>query len=411
MSEKENKIPKWLSNLQENSWELELLISGGAIFSLFHFSDVWLGWINTMKATSALPGTNIFLMAGILGIKILTIGFVLHLMLRSYWLAMVCINFIYPKGINKEKSELKKPFRRNFKTLSDLHDPIMRVDKLCGTVMFMSITYAFALIGLMFTLFCIVTFPILLYPTTDSVFSIIINESSMYLTILFIVYILDFILFGLLRKIPYLSYVIYPFFFFFDRLSFRFIYQQPLSLLHTNVNKFKLILSTLIFLIFSFIFTYLSIFRIMHWPNVFDSREYVWSMSEDQGISDSFYRDIPFEGKKFIRKVTIQSKLIKDNYVELCVIYDRQADFLIKEEADDQENAFFSEIIHIKLNGKPLTDIEWHPTWGENIDKIGLTAMIPIHELENKKHTLSIWNALKDRDEVILFWKDVEKNN
>jgi hypothetical protein len=26
------RIPSWLQNLQENSWELELLISGGAVF-------------------------------------------------------------------------------------------------------------------------------------------------------------------------------------------------------------------------------------------------------------------------------------------------------------------------------------------------------------------------------------------
>ena len=29
-----DETPSWLKNLQENSWELELLISGGAIFTL-----------------------------------------------------------------------------------------------------------------------------------------------------------------------------------------------------------------------------------------------------------------------------------------------------------------------------------------------------------------------------------------
>ena len=48
MKEK-NEIPEWLKNLQENSWELELLISDGAVFTLFQASDFLLDSVQFIK--------------------------------------------------------------------------------------------------------------------------------------------------------------------------------------------------------------------------------------------------------------------------------------------------------------------------------------------------------------------------
>ncbi|MBK9192531.1 MAG: hypothetical protein IPM77_14075 [Crocinitomicaceae bacterium] len=61
-----------MKNLQENSWELELLVSGGAIFSLIQMSDLYIDWIRTIKITTQIPGMSIILILGMFGIKILT---------------------------------------------------------------------------------------------------------------------------------------------------------------------------------------------------------------------------------------------------------------------------------------------------------------------------------------------------
>jgi len=66
--DEENRYPAWLQNLQENSWELELLISGGAVFSLIQLPDYLWGWLNTVKIQTSLPGFSLFLICGILGI-------------------------------------------------------------------------------------------------------------------------------------------------------------------------------------------------------------------------------------------------------------------------------------------------------------------------------------------------------
>lgn len=36
------EVPNWLKELQDNSWEAELLVSGGAVFSLFQLTDVFM---------------------------------------------------------------------------------------------------------------------------------------------------------------------------------------------------------------------------------------------------------------------------------------------------------------------------------------------------------------------------------
>ena len=91
-NEKVLEIPEWLKKLQENLWNLELLISGGAIFSLFRFSDLFVEFIGTLRMTAHMPGAGPLLMVGQFGIKVLTLGFSLHLLLRAYWIALVCIN-------------------------------------------------------------------------------------------------------------------------------------------------------------------------------------------------------------------------------------------------------------------------------------------------------------------------------
>ena len=94
-----HKIPAWLKQIQENSWELELLISGGAIFSLFQLSGSWIIWVESTNEFTFFMGRNVILMIGTLGLELLKIGFITHIMLRALWLAMVCVNYFYPQGI------------------------------------------------------------------------------------------------------------------------------------------------------------------------------------------------------------------------------------------------------------------------------------------------------------------------
>ena len=111
-------IPQWLKNVQENSWEIELLISGGAIFALFQLSDIFIDFYNTGRILGLGINLHFFLVTGIYALKTLTIGFITHLMFRSFWLALICINYVFPNGIKTVKH--RKPFTSKFKENDDL---------------------------------------------------------------------------------------------------------------------------------------------------------------------------------------------------------------------------------------------------------------------------------------------------
>jgi len=403
-------IPKWLKELQDNSWELELLISGGAIFTLFQISDIWLNWLESMSIISFLPGRAIFMLLGTLGLETLKLGFVLHLILRSYWLAMVCINYVFPDGIRKDKVKWKKPFAMDIEENEDLQKQIVSVDKLCGLVMYLSIISTFLLAGIIFTIFITLSVPLINQVSTGAV--------GVILLFAFLVYIADLLLSGILRKVPYISYILYPFFLFYDLLSLRKIYQKPALLFYSNISYWKFTLSAALFFTIAGTFSYLNIYRIMHWPNVFDKREYKWQMSDNDAINYSFYRDELDNGE--FRFVLIPSKIIKGNFLEVFIRYEKWSDDLIERIDRPDSLRFFSNAVAVAIDDSIYTETEWFPTWNERIENIGITAMIPIQNLKNGKHILrvgcsnnvskpeSVWehDFCNDPPSTIPFWKD-----
>ena len=361
MKEKQN-IPEWLKNLQENSWELELLISGGAVFTLLKASDFLLESVYYLKMTTAFPLGAILLVA-MFGLKLLTFGFILHLLLRAFWVAMVFINFVFPKGVDNQKIKFKKPFRANIDERSDLYNPIMKIDKLSGIVMFLSIIYSVVIFGLILLL---ITFLSILTYAFDISFLAPIFLFS------FVIYIFDLFSFGLLRKIKFVSYIFYPIFKLYDFISLRFLYKKPLMVYSTNIKKVKAIFFTFIFMLVVLVSTYVAIQQTMSWPNLFDKRVYRQQLADNPSIS-GYYEDENPEAH-----TTLPSKIIKDNYLELKCNYwrfeNRYIDLLDKPENEK----LFSDIIQVSIDDSIYNNVEWFPYRKKEHNIFGVKAMLPI---------------------------------
>ena len=111
-----------------------------------------MNWISTIRMTSVIPSLIQFEIIGVFAIHVLIIGFIIHLLLRAFWLALLCINFVYPQGINKGNIKHKKPFKTK-SNLFDLETQIMKLDKYCASIMYLSIISFVSILGLIFTLF------------------------------------------------------------------------------------------------------------------------------------------------------------------------------------------------------------------------------------------------------------------
>src|SRR5688572_20689766 len=100
------RIPKWLKRIQENSWEAEILISGGAVFSLFQLAELLVQEAEYLKEVTPFRGLDETLILLMLILRGVTIGFMIHLLLRGFWISLVCLNSAYPSGINYEKLKI-----------------------------------------------------------------------------------------------------------------------------------------------------------------------------------------------------------------------------------------------------------------------------------------------------------------
>jgi hypothetical protein len=251
------------------------------------------------------------------------------------------------------------------------------------------------------------------------IFGINNDDITLVFLLTFIVYLADLLFGGLLRRIPYLSYLTFPFFIFYDYLTFRIVYQKSALLFYTNISKWKFAISALIFFTVALIFSYLNTYKIMKWPNVFDEREYRYEMTNNEIELDyDFYKDEITKGETPI--IHIQSKIIKDNYLILFVHYRIMYDELVEILPGKKEEKILSDIFQISINDSIYKDVEWYKTNNKTTTNSGLTAIIPIVYLKDGKHIMKLSCSDKAKsaeinrhgemcsDFIIPFWKDTE---
>lgn len=385
MEPDKKQIPQWLKSLQENSWELEILISGGAIFSLIQFSDLFIHWVKYIRLNGAFPFVNVFFIVGIFAIKILTIGFILHLLFRAYWLALVCVNYVNPSGIKHEKINWKKPFYVD-RNMSDLQNQIMKIDAYCGTIMYMSIISFVAVVGFLILLIICGALSALIGPSG---------------VVMFFIYLFDFLTFGLLRKIPYLSYILFPIFKVFDFISIRGMYQNSLFMQNTNVNKGTFFIKTFAFALVSICLTYLSIYHTMHWPNKFDSREFKWQLTdknlEDGYLSASEGQYMDNWDENTISVTGINAKVQESNLMEVFLAYGQYADELIHQLPVADSLKTFDQIVSVSIDDSLYDNLEWIKS-KTKADILGITTMVPINNLKNGFHSINIYTDYKSKN-------------
>ncbi|HRH34892.1 MAG TPA: hypothetical protein PKY12_07520 [Catalimonadaceae bacterium] len=412
MEESKKPIPQWLQNLQENSWEIELLISGGAVFTLLQFPEIFMNFIRTAKISSDIPGTSLIMIMGMAGIKILTNGFILHLLLRSYWLAMVCLNYIYPQGINAGKMKRAKPFRSRHVD-GDLQDQIMNVDRISALVIFMTIISTLVLGGLVVGILAVVSIMELL-----AMVGLMVPELDELFGFSMLFYFIDLLFMGVFRKIPILSWILFPVFWIFDLITFRSFYSRPLALFSSNINRNGFVAGAFVFVVFTGVTTYIPLVRAMHLPRLFDARQYRDQLTSSNKVLVDWYYADHCEPEK-VGVVSIPSHLIENNFLNVNLRYDRWMDGLLDHSNPDRSKRILSDLIQLSIDDSLYQDVEWMETRKVDYSQLGLVALIDISRLPNGPHRVIIESkeiqnpaylnlrASLQYKVSIPFWKDV----
>jgi len=146
ISEQKDK-KAWLQRLKDESWEAELLISTVAIFGtvqLFKLTSWTTDFlINILSPSQYFLGYAIVSM-GLMAVSVLTTMFVIHFLLRAYWVGLVGLNSVFP-DYSLENSPYSDLYTsKMLALLPKLKDTIPEVDDLCSVIF----SAAFVLFGM-----------------------------------------------------------------------------------------------------------------------------------------------------------------------------------------------------------------------------------------------------------------------
>jgi len=308
-----NSFKKLLDRLQEDSWQLELLISGFAIFGLFYIVDPLTHYLLNAELNSSKMAVKFYQIA-ILSVYILIFNLLLHVLFRALWIGSLGLRYVSGEIEYDELNYSEKFTKYLKKKVGTFDDYISKLENI-SSVMF---AISFLLI------FYVVAFTIINYITNSSghlIAEISVKWIRVGLNIILIVYVIgsiltfiDFITQGLLKKNKWVSMVYFPFYSVFSILTLSFLY-RPL-VYNLLDNKFGRRISILLFPVYFIIF----LMTTFHYQtsNIIP----LWSISNSTNniATSANYEDvIKNNNQLYIKYFAIQSKIITDPYIKVFI--------------------------------------------------------------------------------------------
>lgn len=349
MEENQNKnlLKKLLDRLQEDSWQLELLVSGFTIFGLFY------ALVPVKEAFgTAVNNGDIFkdiYQIVYISILILIFNLIVHVILRSIWIGALGLRYISGE-VEIDNLNYGERFTNYLhKKVSSFDDYIEKLEKLC------SIIFAISFL-LIFYVAAIFLFQILiniigsLDPNNESIILRVFQYSILILLAIgAVLTFFDYLTQGLLKKNKWVASVYFPFYWVFSYLSLSFLYRP----LYYNLidNKFGRRISFLLVPIYILILFISSMYKEQ---SGFIS---LGDLSSSAIIANSQnYQDLVEKNDLFISAIAIQSKLITDPFIKIKIplsnaIEDNILEFNERLKASKDKHLYKS---HIDLNGKSI---------------------------------------------------------
>ena len=312
---KDSKFKELLDKLQQESWQLELLISGFAIFGLItaipYIRTAMVIAENDKEFFSFLP-----LLIAFTACAILIFNLLIHVILRGLWIGALGLRYV-SGDIDFEKLNYQNRFTNHLKKRIVSFDKyVATLENYCSVLFAISFLLIFYVISIALTLFCIVGIATLILSNDDLPETLrTIIGLILLLFILFGAFMvfIDFLTQGYLKKNRWMSKIYFPFYFVFSYLTLTFLY-RPLVYNFLD-NKFTRRLS--LFLVPSYIAISILVSFKNHKSNYLESANKVSSTYLDERN----YEDLLIKDDDFARVATIQSKVITVPYIKLFRIF------------------------------------------------------------------------------------------
>lgn len=437
MSEKNSK-PKWLEHIQNNSWEPELFISGGIIFTLLQTTNFIQHQSFLMLQTSGYFEAVVIANFLVAALNSLIFGFGLHLVLRGFWVAAVCLSYVFPKGIQTKNVEEYAPrFRRRVGKLTDTSvDLVVWMESASSTMFFLSFLLFSLIIGVLVTLIVIIPHQGLRETWGYTGFAVI-KVGSYFMLFLGFIYAIDFLTMGFIKKQKKLTKIYYPIYWLFSILTLSFLYRSAYYTLVTNIRRKWLLAGGIaLYMAMAFTITQLSFSGANLMPALtfgnLDVKNYLGIQSNRYKYDTRLY-DNTRKSNDMVQHVAIQSDIISEKYLKLFVVHQKiierlmdmncteKAQSIVKSIEQRKMLSCYKNFYRVYIDDAQVPVLKWryyqHPKTSEK----GIITFIPVDHLAPTEHIVEIKlnvntdQILKElkrfgmKDDVyayIPFWKD-----
>lgn len=318
MDKNKNKsFVKWLEWLQQESWELELLISGFSIFllaSAYDYFDLLEYRINILDTGKLYVIVLRLLFHVLVGAwYVLMVNLMVHVLLRGLWISTIGLRSV-SGDIDFDRLRLSPKFDRFLrKRIVSFDHYIQRLEELCSIVFGFTFLIIFLLISM--GLFVI---GIVLLGYTIKVFNENYGKGWLSLLVpLLIFYLLggllffvDFITLGWFKRRKRIAKFYYPIYRFFSLITFSSVYRPMYYNLIDNSFGRKVVL---------LLIPYLMVFMLVSTMQV-ENFGYLPGNREEQTLNNELYDD-SWDSSQLSYQASINSKYISNGYVELYLPY------------------------------------------------------------------------------------------
>ncbi|NER14201.1 hypothetical protein GWK08_12170 [Leptobacterium flavescens] len=330
----DQKFKKWLDILQQESWQLELIISGFAIYGLFMVYDpIQLANFNAEEKDNIYGA---FMMRGLLiSWYIITVNLIIHVVLRGLWIGAIGLRYV-SGDIDYDALRYSPKFTRHLKKrVGSFDNYVATLEKYCSVIFAITFLLVFYLLGLLFTVFILVVIGTWLdQDNIDDWLKIWLGVPLIIFVSLGLIFtFIDFMTLGGLKRKKWTTFFYYPFYWVFKYTTLSFLYRPMVyNFLDTKFGR-RL----------SFVLVPLYIGVTILAGTGFSVSNYI---SENQSSSSitaksTNYEDAMGDQIQLIEDASIPSKVITENHLGVFIVYD-----------DDLED----DVFHINDSLKPKED-------------------------------------------------------
>ena len=309
-----------LDRLQQDSWQLELLISGFAIFGLFSaIGPIEISY-EIAKHDNKLAETILWYAIKV-SCWILISNLLIHVILRGLWIGALGLRYV-SGDIDYDELKYTSKFTQYLQTKIGSFDKyIANLENYCSVLFAVSFLFIFYFLACLFTLLSILfTVFIFLDTETDGIW----EDISVFIGIVLILFIfggafltfVDFITQGYLKKKKWLSKIYFPIYRVFSLLTLSFLY-RPLVYNFLD-NRFGrrlsfIVVPVYVFILFSSTYTY-------------NKSNYLKENRKSSEIyaNPNNYEDQLIKDTDFIEVATIPSKVITDKHLNIFIVFNER---------------------------------------------------------------------------------------